>query len=223
MFSVYGKGGRVFSGSMEELRRVGPTAVLSRAARVTPVAAGEPQESTSHFAEITQRHGREASPRGVAEAYAQASHTDARRHPLRLVSDIMTKEVFTLPDSLTIAQAWKLLAERRIGQAPVVGADGVLVGILTRSELMRPDRLPGPDTHALVWKAQMAQSVTEWMLTPVPSVAADTDIPRVARVLLDTGLPGLPDVDYLGQVEAFVSRSDILRAVVADPPLDLWT
>jgi CBS-domain-containing membrane protein len=42
-------------------------------------------------------------------------------------------------------------------------------------------------------------------------------------VLLDTGLPGLPVVDDAGQVIGFVSRSDVLRAVVADPPLDLWT
>lgn len=223
MFSVYGKGGRVFSGTMEELRRVGPTAVLSRTPRLAPVAAGEPQESTSHFAEITQHHAPEGRPRGVAQAYAQASQGEARRHPLSRVSDIMSTTVFTIPDSVTVAQAWKLLAERHLGQAPVVGEGGVLVGLLTRAELMRPDRLPGPDTHALVWKAHMAQSVTEWMITPVPSVAADTDIRRVARVLLDSGLPGLPVVDEQGHVTGFVSRSDILRAVVADPPLDLWT
>ena len=223
MFSVYGKGGRVFSGSMEELRRVGPTAVLSRTPRVAPVASGEAQESTSHFAEITQHHLPEGSARSAAEAYAQTSHGDARRHPLSLVSDIMSTEVFTLADSLTVGQAWKLLAEHRLGQAPVVGVGGVLVGLLTRGELMRADRLPGPDTHTLVWKALMTQSVTEWMLTPVPSVAANTDIRRVARVLLDSGLPGLPVVDDDGHVTAFVSRSDILRAVVADPPLDLWT
>jgi CBS domain-containing protein len=41
--------------------------------------------------------------------------------------------------------------------------------------------------------------------------------------LLDTGLPGLPVVKDDGELEGFVSRSDILRAVVADPPLDLWT
>jgi CBS domain-containing protein len=67
------------------------------------------------------------------------------------------------------------------------------------------------------------QSVVEVMWTPVPSVAPDTDIRRLARVLLDTGLPGLPVVDDAGQVIGFVSRSDVLRAVVADPPLDLWT
>jgi len=75
----------------------------------------------------------------------------------------------------------------------------------------------------LVWRAFLAQSVQDVMWTPVPSVAADTDIRRLARVLLDTGLPGLPVVDEAGAVRGFVSRSDILRAVVADPPLDLWT
>ena len=69
----------------------------------------------------------------------------------------------------------------------------------------------------------LAQSVTDVMWTPVPSVSSDADIRRVARVLLDTSLPGLPVVDEQGMVTGFVSRSDILRAVVADPPLDLWT
>jgi CBS domain-containing protein len=74
-----------------------------------------------------------------------------------------------------------------------------------------------------VWRALLAQSVVDLMWSPVPSVAADADIRRVAQVLLDTGLPGLPVVDDAGLVTGFVSRSDILRAVVADPPLDLWT
>jgi CBS domain-containing protein len=60
------------------------------------------------------------------------------------------------------------------------------------------------------------------MWTPVPSVSPDTDIRRVASVLLDTALPGLAVADEEGTVVGFISRSDILRAVVADPPLDLW-
>ena len=37
MFSVYGKAGRLFRGSMEELRKIGPTSALSRAQRVAGV------------------------------------------------------------------------------------------------------------------------------------------------------------------------------------------
>ncbi|MDD5030353.1 MAG: CBS domain-containing protein, partial [Rhodoferax sp.] len=89
-------------------------------------------------------------------------------------------------------------------------------------DLMKTERLPTPDAHALVWRALMQQNVQDIMWTPVPSVAPESDIRRVVRVLLDTGLPGLPVVDEVGTVIGFISRSDILRAVVTDPPLDLW-
>jgi CBS domain-containing protein len=68
----------------------------------------------------------------------------------------------------------------------------------------------------------MAQPISSAMWTPIASVSAETDIRRVARVLLDTELPGLPVVDDVGKVIGFVSRADILRAVATDPPLDVW-
>ena len=60
------------------------------------------------------------------------------------------------------------------------------------------------------------------MWSPVPGVSPEAGIRRVAQVLLDTGLPGLAVVDEHGFVIGFVSRSDIIRAVISDPPLDLW-
>lgn len=55
-------------------------------------------------------------------------------------------------------------------------------------------------------------------------VSADpvADIRRVARVLRDTGFTGVPVVNETGEMIGFVSRGDILRAVIADPPLSLW-
>jgi CBS-domain-containing membrane protein len=141
---------------------------------------------------------------------------------LSTVADLMSRQIITLSSSATVLQAWHLLADKAVGQAPVVNAERRLVGLLTRADLMKSDRLPSPDSHALVWRALMQHSVQDIMWTPVPSVAPESDIRRVARVLLDTGLPGLPVVDEQGRVTGFISRSDILRAVVTDPPLDLW-
>jgi CBS domain-containing protein len=231
MFSVYGKAGRLFRGSMEELRKIGPTSAISRTGRVAGVGreifnAGLSAMADAVYGEATGQ-SKGGKPDGVHRdamaAYAQAASNQPQRHPLKRVRDIMASGAITLPENATVAQAWDLLAERRLGQAPVVDASGVLVGLLTRAELMRPERLPGSGAHALVWQALLMQSVADLMWTPVPSVAPDTDIRRLARVLLDTGLPGLPVVDEQGRVSAFVSRSDILQAVVADPPLDLWT
>ena len=229
MFSVYGKAGRLFRGSMEDLRKIGPTSALSRTRRV----AGVGREAMDNFVSLLAQHGsanavpakptQDAPHRDAMAAYAQTASNQHLRHPLSLVRDIMNPGAITLIESSTVAQAWALLAQHQLGQAPVLDAAGRLVGLLTRAELMRADRLPGPQTHSLVWQTLMAQSVAYLMWTPVPSVAPETDIRRLARVLLDTGLPGLPVVDERDSVIGFVSRTDILRAVVADPPLDLWT
>ena len=228
MFSVYGKAGRLFRGSMEELRKIGPTAALGRTQKILGVARdgqGDPVPGmlAAWSGGGTGAPAQDLAHRGAMAAYEQASKTFVPRHPLTLVRDIMNPGAMTLRDDATVASAWSMLAEHHLGQAPVVDAQGALVGLLSRADLMRSDRLPGPQTHALVWQSFLLQSVQDIMWTPVPSVAPETDIRRVARVLLDTGLPGLPVVDEQGALVAFVSRTDILRAVVSDPPLDLWS
>lgn len=229
MFSVYGTSGRLFRGTMEQLRQVGGVGALARTHSVPAVGrdgrdagaessgafAGVMGNSSSHVA------GGDESHRNALSAYTETLTTTAR-HPLSTVQDLMSRSIITLQDTATVLQAWQVLSEKSVGQAPVVDASGHLVGLLTRADLLKPERLPSPDSHALVWRALMAQNVTKIMWTPVPSVAPDSDIRRVASVLLDTGLPGLPVVDEQGLVIGFISRSDILRAVVTDPPLDLW-
>ena len=227
MFMVYGTSGQLFKGSMEQLRQIGGVGALARARRILPVAhdgRDVTEESPAAYAALAQHKVVEQdSPRmAPLVAYAQTQQGPQQRHPLSLVSDVMSRQPVTLPDSATVLQAWHLLTEKEIGQAPVVDANGQLVGLLTRADLLKPERLPSPESHALAWHALLLQNVKEIMWSPVPGVAPESDIRRVARVLLDTGLPGLPVVDGHGHVTGFVSRSDILRAVVTDPPLDLW-
>jgi CBS domain-containing protein len=222
MFSVYGKAGRLFRGSMEELKNVGPVSRSNRSRPVAPIGMDPQDQNPSHFADLAPHAPSDVAHREALAAYQQTRSPGLPRHPLTRVDAVMSSPVVTIFDTSDVDHAWQVLAQNQLGQAPVVTAKGELVGLISRADLMRPERLPGPDSHALVWRALLMQSVVDLMWTPVPSVSPDTDIRRVARVLLDTGLPGLPVVDDDGKVTGFVSRSDILRAVVADPPLDLW-
>lgn len=210
---------------MEELRKIGPPSTLARTQRANPVGQDTQDKPPSQFSDLLPAPPVpvDVAHRSAVAAYALTTKPDLPRQPLTRVDAIMSSTVVTIADASTVEEAWALLARHGLGQAPVVSEAGVLVGLLSRADLMRPDQLPGPESNALVWRALLAQSVVEVMWTPVPSVAPDTDIRRLAQVLLDTGLPGLPVVDEAGQVIGFVSRSDILRAVVAEPPLDLWT
>lgn len=225
MFSVYGVGGQVFRGSLEQLRQIRCVSGVARTYAIRPLGQ---DGQDAHFA--ADAFGQPPSSpvpsdeahRSALAAYAQTQTVVLARHPLHRVADLMSRTVISLAANATVLQAWHILAREGVGQAPVVNEQAVLVGLLSRADLLNPDRLPGPDSHALAWRTLLAQNVQGIMTTPVPSVAPETDIRRVAQVLLDTGLPGLPVADEQGLLIGFVSRSDILRAVVTDPPLDLW-
>jgi len=232
MFSVYGVTGRVFTGTVEQLRHIEKVNALARLRRIEPndlelrsdqVVEGMPGWPSGGGG------GAEAAPvpvptRSAIAAYATAAQPDAPRQPLDRVELLMTQPAITVRADATLGAASALLSQHRIGQMPVVDPLGHLVGLLLRADLFRPQRAAAAaaEPTAPDWDTLMAQPVSELMWTPVPSVSADTDIRRVAQVLLDTALPGLPVVDDAGGVTGFVARTDILRAVASDPPLDVW-
>ena len=213
MFAVYGVAGRLYSATPEQLRRV--TAV-----RATPATAGV--HAVARDGGDEPGDARPSAMPGAA-AYAAMQRGDTGRQPLSRVEQVMSRKVRTLARDATLVEAWQQLTAHGIGQAPVVDTEGVLVGLLSRGDLMHPGLVPAPDASPVAWRAFGARRVAEVMWTPVPSVQAEEDLRLVASALLQTGLPGLPVVDEGGTVTGFVSRSDILRAVVADPPLDLWS
>jgi CBS domain-containing protein len=226
MFTVFGTSGTLFKGPMEELQRVSRTLGLGRAHRIDPLQEHQDQVDEqafgSHLAQV-QRGAGHALGQQARHAYAQVQTPVPSRHPLQTVRDVMSGTATSLPDTADVRHGWQALLDAGVGQAPVVNAEGRVVGLLTRAELLKLDRLPAPDQAALVWRALLMQPLTGVMISPVPAVLPDTDIRRVARVLLDTQLPGLPVVDANEKLLGFVSRSDILKAVVHDPPLDLWS
>ena len=253
MFSVYGVTGKVFTGTVEQLRHIDKVNALARLRRIEPNDLKIPPDQTveglpgGFFGGSGGNAGAGAAPtsspvRSALAAYATATVPDAPRQPLDRVDLLMTQPAITVRADATLGEASALLSRHHIGQMPVVDALGRLVGLLLRADLFRPQRAaaavaPPPSISTALsltgaeatsepaapdWDTLMAQPVSELMWTPVPSVSADTDIRRVARVLLDTALPGLPVVDDAGGVTGFVSRTDILRAVASDPPLDVW-
>lgn len=216
MFSIYGVAGRVFNGSVEQLRRARSVAAAERigALRDADIDILHAMPPPGQPGEQASAPGPGAGARGPLDAYAQAGTDPSPRHRLYRVNELMSQPAQAVHASAVASLAWQQLGERRLGQAPVLDEDGRLVGLLLRAELA-----PGP---AADMGQHWQQPVQALMRTPVPAVAPDTEVRRVAQVLLDEHLPGLPVVDDNGFLLGFISRSDILRAVAKDPPLDLW-
>jgi CBS domain-containing protein len=222
MFAIYGTSGRLFHGPFEELRQVSP---VLRGLRLRPVEAEQERAEPAPPWPAPTRppvspHPHSSQAQHALQAYAQ--DPNATRQPLRRVAEVMTREAVVVTEDTTLWEAFERLARDGLGQAPVVDAQDRLVGLLAWDHLLRSGALPGPRASLTAWPDLMRQRVSQWMLTPVPSVEPDTDIRRLALVLWQTGLSGLPVVVADGLVSGFVSRSDILRALTNDPPLDLW-
>jgi acetoin utilization protein AcuB len=60
------------------------------------------------------------------------------------------------------------------------------------------------------------------MKTNVIRVGADDSVTDAWRTLRDNAIHQAPVLEENGRLVGFVSRGDIFRAVVIDPPLSLW-
>lgn len=212
MFMLYGIRDPVFTGSLEEMDRVH---ALSRAAAARKIIA---KGDDLGVAPTTLTHKPHDKPYEEAiRAYQALVHHDVERGPLYHAYQIMSREVITLQDDDAVASAWQIFLQHHIHEAPVLNAEKRLVGFVSERDLLTTINIE----NGKVIDA-MHHLVRDVMTTPVVAAEPVTDIRRIATVMLKHSVDGVPIVNANHELVGFVSRSDILQAVVADPPLSLW-
>lgn len=222
MFYIQGVGGQTFHGTLEQLARV-PGVFAARRSRGINLEGEElgepfnlalrrkPDEAAGERANDSARYAQ------AAAAYAKMLHRETERDPIRHVYQVMGREVLTLHAEDSVAAAWHALATRHVRQAPVLDRALGVVGLVSERDLLtivdlKDGKLIG----------RVDRPIGEVMTSPVVCADPVSDIRRVARMLLATDLTALPVVDSAGVLVGVVSRGDILRATLADPPLSLW-
>jgi CBS domain-containing protein len=145
------------------------------------------------------------------------------------VKDIMTRELITVSPDTEIVQATKLLLGNRINGIPVTDETGKLVGILCQSDLIaQQKKLPIPSfftfLDGLITLTSMKQiekqvqkiaaiTVAQAM-TPNPvTVQPETDIEKVAALMVDKNFHTIPVVDE-GELVGIVGKEDILKTLI---------
>jgi CBS domain-containing protein len=148
------------------------------------------------------------------------------------VKDIMTKDLITVSPDTEIVQATKLLLDNRINGIPVTDETGKLVGILCQSDLIaQQKKLPIPSfftfLDGLITLTSMKQiekqvqkiaAITVGQaMTPNPvTVQTDTDIEKVAALMVDKNFHTIPVVDE-GKLVGIVGKEDILKTLIPGP------
>jgi CBS domain-containing protein len=145
------------------------------------------------------------------------------------VKDIMTRELITVSPETEIVHATKLLLENRINGVPVTDESGKLVGILCQSDLIaQQKKLPIPSfftfLNGLIPMTSMKQiekqvqkitatTVVQAMTKNPVTVQPDTDIEKVAALMVDNNFHTIPVVDE-GKLVGIVGKEDILRTLM---------
>ncbi|HET9921701.1 MAG TPA: CBS domain-containing protein [Ktedonobacteraceae bacterium] len=116
-----------------------------------------------------------------------------------IASDIMTRKVCTISPEASAQEAAQLLYQKRISGAPVVDAEGRLIGIITEADIISKVHREG-------------LRVGDIMSHEVTVVTEDTSVGEIAQLLTERKIKRVPVVTD-GKLVGIVSRADIVHAV----------
>jgi len=129
------------------------------------------------------------------------------------VSKWMTPKVITVDKNDSLGSALRLMRENRIRRLPVVSG-GKLVGIVSDRDLKGalPSRATSLDVwelHGLIDRLKIGDIMTKNVITTTPGAT----IERVAMIMMEKKIEGIPVLDAKGSLVGIVTEGDVFRAL----------
>lgn len=182
--------------------------VVDEAGRVVGILTeGDLLAKAKLLAASVQRELTEAELAGELQRLRQTGQT---------VGGVMTPNPVTVTSQTTLAEAVRLMVTHDIKRLPVVDAQGWLIGLVSRvnvlralaqppvAEVPRPDPPPGQHVR-----------VGEIMLTNVPAVAVDASLNEVVDRLVSSAQRRVVVVDAQRRVAGIITDGDLIKRATA--------
>ena len=116
-------------------------------------------------------------------------------------------DVVSVQPHRTLAEAVKILSERRIGAVVVTGADGALVGILSERDIIRAMGESGASA--------LEGPVSRIMTSKVVTCRPQTSIDELMEIMTSGRFRHIPIVEN-GRIAGIVSIGDVVKHRVAE-------
>jgi len=151
------------------------------------------------------------------QAYRNIRHLN-QREPVHHAYQVMSQPVKTVSMEMSIIDAHRYFQEHGYQQMPVISPQRRIVGLLAIKDLMRFIIIDGEQTHYLSGK-RIKDIISKEVITADPV----SDIRRIAQMMYEYHVSAVPIVNDQDALIGIVSRGDILRTVMNDPPLTIWS
>ncbi len=156
------------------------------------------------------------------QQYQQSGEEPQQRGRMIYAHELMTSPVAMISPEDSLNYVWTLMCQHRFRHMPV-SEDGVhLKGMLSDRDLLQH----APDiTGKVATRSQPAEykTVSQIMTRVVLAAYPDIEIREAARTMFTERIGCLPLLNPDGEIVGIITRSDILRGVMNNAPLDLWS
>ncbi|NPA71460.1 MAG: CBS domain-containing protein [Gammaproteobacteria bacterium] len=211
MFIVYSPEGRNFIGDKGRIDSMPVSPIKKPVAVEKDVLEGEVFDPSAYK--------NKAKP--VASAAVKAYQVNQQGQQRRIIvkaSEVMVSPVVLVADDATVEEAWHLMQSSNVHFLPVMRS-GELVGMCTESDLLGRvivDQLG-------VLEGVKPDTVAEVMHTEVITTTGDTDIRHIAAILAEYDVGALVVMNEVGGLIGIVTRTDLIKRLANDPPVELYT
>ncbi len=146
----------------------------------------------------------------------------------RLVSEVMTRDVISIHQDMSVAEAWQRMLDKMIKAMPVTDDENHVVGIVTDEDLLQRAgirqrlsialKLKPEEVHSQLqsWE-NAAQKVADVMSQPAVTVSETETLGSATAKMIKGGLKRLPVIDADQVLVGILSRLDILHQVSKSP------
>jgi len=141
------------------------------------------------------------------------------------VTDLMTREVITVPPEMSVKEVAKLLFEKEISGLPVVDEQKKVIGMITEKDLIAmalPKYLEKLgdfdfilDEEPFLKKIADADKVKvkDIMRREVLCVKEEVPVPEVARLMIVNKVRRIPVLDKDKKLVGIIARADIVKEI----------
>ena len=142
-----------------------------------------------------------------------------QRSKIYLAEQIMSSPVISLKADSNLDEAWQSFEQHRFHHLPVVNEQQQLQGVVSEKDiLLATSKL----THPLLTNYRYL-SVKDVMSQQVLTARPDTEVRQLAEVMSRLHIGCIPLLNGHGGLEGIVTSSDILRTIMHQAPLELWS
>ena len=140
-------------------------------------------------------------------------------------ADLMSRDVVTIPQHLSLRKAAHLLSSANVTGAPVIDGRGVCVGVISATDFIHlaemessPKTRERSECVCSEWQVIEVENLPTdevcCFMTPDPvTVTAETEITELARMMLDAHIHRVIVVDAQRRPVGIVSTTDMLAAI----------